>query len=71
MLADSVEAAVRALQDPTPQKISQTVRMIIRDKLSDGQLETADLTFKDLDTISKSFCKSLEGCIINALNTRK
>lgn len=35
--------------------------MIIRDKLSDGQLETADLTFKDLDTISKSFCKSLEG----------
>ncbi len=61
MLADSVEAAVRALQDPTPQKISQTVRMIIRDKLSDGQLETADLTFKDLDTISKSFCKSLEG----------
>lgn len=61
MLADSVEAAVRSLQDPTPQKINQTVRMIIRDKLSEGQLETADLTFKDLDTISKSFCKSLEG----------
>jgi hypothetical protein len=61
MLADSVEAAVRSLQDPTPQKINQTVRMIIRDKLSEGQLETADLTFKDLDTISMSFCKSLEG----------
>lgn len=61
MLADSVEAAVRSLQDPNPQKISQMVRMIINEKLSEGQLETADLTFKDLDTISKSFCKALEG----------
>lgn len=61
MLADSVEAAVRSLQDPNPQKINQMVRMIIRDKLSEGQLETADLTFKDLDTISASFCKALEG----------
>ncbi|MGI6434279.1 MAG: HD family phosphohydrolase [Syntrophomonadaceae bacterium] len=61
MLADSIEAAVRSLQDPTPQKINQMVRMIIRDKLNDAQLETADLTFKDLDTISMSFCKALEG----------
>ncbi len=61
MLADSVEAAVRSLQDPNPQKINQMVRMIINDKLSEGQLETADLTFKDLDIISQSFCKSLEG----------
>lgn len=61
MLADSIEAAVRSLQDPTPEKINQMVRMIIRDKLDDGQLETADLTFKDLDTISTSFCKALEG----------
>ena len=29
--------------------------MIIRDKLSDGQLETADLTFGDLDTIFEIF----------------
>jgi putative nucleotidyltransferase with HDIG domain len=61
MLADSVEAGVRSLQDPTPDKIRNMVRRIIRDKLNDGQLESCDLTFKDLDVIAASFCKSLEG----------
>jgi len=61
MLADSVEAGVRSLQDPTPDKIRNMVRRIIRDKLNDGQLESCDLTFKDLDVIAVSFCKSLEG----------
>lgn len=61
MLADSIEAAVRSLQDPTPEKIKAMVRRIIKDKLDDGQLETSDLTFKDLDTIARSFEKVLEG----------
>jgi len=61
MLADSVEAGVRSLQDPTPDKIKNMVRRIIQDKLNDGQLESCDLTFKDLDVIANSFCKSLEG----------
>ena len=61
MLADSAEAGVRSLQDPTPDKIKNMVRRIIQDKLNDGQLESCDLTFKDLDVIANSFCKSLEG----------
>lgn len=61
MLADSVEAAVRSLPDPTMEKIREMVRRIIREKLDDGQLEECDLTFKDLDVISRSFCKVLEG----------
>jgi hypothetical protein len=61
MLADSVEAGVKSLQDPTPDKIKNMVRRIIQDKLNDGQLEACDLTFKDLDVIAASFCKSLEG----------
>ncbi|MDD3889079.1 MAG: HDIG domain-containing protein, partial [Syntrophomonadaceae bacterium] len=61
MLADSVEAAVRSLDAPTQTKIESMVRKIIRDKLNDGQLELCDLTFKDLDTIARSFCKILEG----------
>lgn len=61
MLADSVEAGVRSLQDPTPEKIRNMVRRIIQDKLNDGQLESCDLTFKDLDVIANSFCTSLEG----------
>ncbi len=61
MLADSVEAAVRSLQNPTPDTIRNMVRSIIKDKLDDGQLENSPLTFKDLETVTKSFCKILEG----------
>ncbi|MDI9480637.1 MAG: HD family phosphohydrolase [Syntrophomonadaceae bacterium] len=61
MLADSVEAAIRSLQEPTDAKIREMVKKIIKDKLNDGQLESCDLTFKDLDTITQSFCTILEG----------
>lgn len=61
MLADSIEAAVRSLQDPTPESIREMVRLIIQDKLNDRQLEECDLTFRDLDVIAGSFCKLLEG----------
>ncbi len=61
MLADSVEAAIRSLQEPTEAKIRDMVKKIIKDKLNDGQLEACDLTFKDLDTITQSFCTILEG----------
>ena len=61
MLADSVEAAVKSLQNPTPETIRNMVKSIIKDKLDDGQLEDSPLTFKDLETITKSFCKILEG----------
>ncbi len=61
MLADSVEAAVRSLSNPSPDRIRNMVRLLIKDKLNDGQLELCDLTFKDLDIIGNSFCKTLEG----------
>ncbi len=61
MLADSVEAAVRSMQEPTKGKIDGLVRKIIKDKLNDGQLDECDLTLKDLDLIAKSFVKVLMG----------
>lgn len=61
MLADSVEAAIRSLQEPNEAKIRDMVKRIIKDKLNDGQLDLCDLTFKDLDIITRSFCKILEG----------
>ncbi len=61
MLADTVEAGIRSLKDPTPARIKNMVRLLIKDKFNDGQLESCDLTFKDLETISDSFCKILEG----------
>lgn len=61
MLADAIEAGVRSIQKPTPNKIEAFVRKIIKDKLEDGQLEECDLTFKELDIIAQSFVKVLTG----------
>lgn len=61
MLADSVEAAVRAMPDKTEGKIEGLVRKIIKDKLDDGQLDLCDLTLKDLDTVARSFMRVFDG----------
>ncbi len=61
MLADSVEAAVRALQKPTPARLEGLTRKIIKERLHDGQLDECDLTFKDLNTIAATFIQVLTG----------
>ncbi|AZB43669.1 HD family phosphohydrolase [Bacillus sp. FJAT-42376] len=60
-IADSVEAAVRSMSSPTPERIQKLVRGIIADRLQDGQLNECDLTLKELDIVAKSFCESLKG----------
>ncbi len=60
-LADSVEAAVRSLKDPTPGQIPGLVRKIIKDKLNDGQLDECNLTFRDLSIIAGAFDRVLSG----------
>lgn len=55
LLADSVEAACRTIEEPTPQRIEETVRKIINNKFIDGQLDECELTLKDLEKISATF----------------
>lgn len=59
MLADAVEAASRTLLRPTPGQIEDLVDGIIGDKLSDGQLDESELTFKDISRIRDSFNRTL------------
>ncbi|MFB6345255.1 MAG: HD family phosphohydrolase [bacterium] len=59
MLGDSVEAACRALEDPTPQKIKERISNIVNNKFSGGQLNECDLTLKDLNTIIETFTRVL------------
>ncbi|HAU32366.1 MAG: 7TM receptor with intracellular metal dependent phosphohydrolase [Desulfotomaculum sp. 46_296] len=61
MLADSVEAAVRSLQNRTYNRVEGMVHRIVKDKLLDGQLDECDLTFKDLDVIASAFIQVLSG----------
>jgi putative nucleotidyltransferase with HDIG domain len=59
MLADAVEAASRSLSKPTPGRIESMVDEIIAEKLSDGQLDESELTFKDISRIRDSFVRTL------------
>ncbi len=61
MLADSAEAAIRSIKEPTKDKIEEMIHKIISGKLSDGQLNKSHLTLKDLDTIKEAFLEVIMG----------
>jgi len=61
LLADSVEAASRALKDPNPNSIEELVHKVINNKFIDGQLDECDLTLRDLEKIAAVFKRILSG----------
>ncbi len=61
MLADTIEAAVRSMADPTPQAIERFIERLVRGKLEDGQLSNSPLTLLDIDGICEAFSKVLSG----------
>lgn len=61
MLADSTEAAVRSIVEPSKEKLEKMVFDIIEDRLHTGQLDDCDLTLRDLSKIRKCFLKALGG----------
>lgn len=61
MLADSIEAASRSLDEPTPVRLQNIVRNIIQRKFMDGQLDECNLTLKELSIIEDSFTRILLG----------
>ncbi|EEM15334.1 Metal-dependent phosphohydrolase [Bacillus pseudomycoides DSM 12442] len=60
-IADSVEAAVRSMNHPTPEQINNLVQSIIKDRLQDGQFSECNLTFKELQIVGKTLCETLNG----------
>lgn len=59
LLADSVEAASRSMEKPTPSRIENLVNEIIDARLQDEQLSDCDLTFAQLKAIKRSFIFTL------------
>jgi cyclic-di-AMP phosphodiesterase PgpH len=55
MLADVVEAACRALPEPTSARIQGMVNKLTNNIFIDGQLDECELTLKDLHQIAKRF----------------
>jgi len=59
MLADSVEAASRALKEPDEKSINDLVDRIVKYKLDQNQLSDSNITLKDLETIKTIFKRML------------
>ncbi|MFA5121176.1 HD family phosphohydrolase [Zavarzinia sp.] len=59
MLADTVEAATRALKDPKPADVRERVAKVIAEKIADRQLDDCALTMKDLATVEAAFVRVL------------
>ncbi len=55
LLADAVEAAARTLDAPAPGKIQAMINKIFNDALEDGQLDSCELTFSELDKVASAF----------------
>jgi putative nucleotidyltransferase with HDIG domain len=59
MLADAVEAAARTIDEPTPNRLREMIRKVTSAVVLDGQFDSCDLTFADLDRIKEAFLRYL------------
>ncbi|PID00459.1 HD family phosphohydrolase [Sporosarcina sp. P29] len=67
MIADSVEAAVRAMKEPTPGKIATLVNAIVRGKVEDNQFDECDLSLKEIKLVKQAINETLNGIFHNRI----
>lgn len=60
-IADSVEAAVRSMKEPTAEKIKKLIQSIIQDRVQDDQFDECDISLKELKLIEDVLCTTLNG----------
>lgn len=61
MLADSVEAASRSIEQPTQRKLESMVSSIFSSRIADGQLDHCPLTFAEINTVKGTLLSMLSG----------
>lgn len=61
MLADSIEAAARAMEDPNPVKLNYLVESLVEKKFVAQQLDECDLNFEEVSLMKKAFYRILLG----------
>ena len=59
MMADTVEAASRSLEDVSEKSIIELVDRLIGEKLDDGQFDNCQLTFEEFGTIKRTIVRTL------------
>ena len=61
MLADTVEAACRTLENPSVSRLEKFITQLVNAKMEHKQLDNCDLTFKDVTKIKQAFVQILVG----------
>lgn len=59
MIADSVEAASRSLEEVDEEHISALIDKLVKEKIDDHQLDECEITFQELTTIKKTLVQTL------------
>ena len=65
-LADGVEAATRSLRSVSAGQLVPLIDRIVGDRIADGQLDEAPLTFEELNKVKNSF----QFTLLNMLHAR-
>src|SRR5699024_8422797 len=60
-ICDSVEAAVRSLKEPSPEKIDEIVSSIVNNKMMDGQFSETPLTLKERGEVKENVQAAVKG----------
>lgn len=68
MLADSVEAATKALEKPSAEQIETTIEKVFKEKLDDLQLVHCPLSFFEITQIKETFLEIYKGVHHNRNN---
>ncbi len=66
MIADSCEAAIRALKEPERDAVEKAVRFVIDDKTIDGQLDESGLSPEEIHTVADTYA----GMLVSMLHAR-
>ena len=70
-LADTIEALSRTLEEPNPSRIEEMVRDVVKKRFMEGELDSSNLTLKDLEKITQSFIRVLNAIFHTRINYPK
>ena len=63
MLAVTAEATARSAGEPSPEELDALIERVVQERITEGQMNNCDLTFRDLETIKAVFKSALRGML--------
>lgn len=70
-LADTIEAASRSLQKPTPARIESFVHELVDERIADGLLDESHLTLNEIRTAADTFAFTLKSMLHSRISYPK